>query len=115
MGIERVLKENFPRLGSITSVNQPDPEEETPVLTVDMVTDSLQNILSAVKAMNGTVSIRDVDGAAGTVYLRFAGPPRLKKGSMHACMYVCMCVCMNCMYACMYVCMYLDRSLYMYA
>ena len=85
------------------------------MLTVDMVTDNLQNILSAVKAMNGTVSIRDVDGAAGTVYLRFAGPPRLKKGSMHACMYVCMCVCMNCMYACMYVCMYLDRSLYMYA
>ena len=75
------------------------------MLTVDMVTDSLQNILSAVKAMNGTVSIRDVDGAAGTVYLRFAGPPRLKKGGMYVCVCVCMYVCMYELYVCMN-CMY---------
>ena len=80
MGIERVLKENFSRLGPITSVSQPDP-----VLTAAEVTDSLQNILSAIQAMKGSVSVRDVDSATGTVYLRFAGPPRLKKG-----MYVCM-------------------------
>lgn len=77
MGVERVLKENFPNLGVISAIT---PLIEVPALTIDAVNETLAKILPAVKGMGGTLSIENVDSNTGTVYIQFAGPERLKKG-----------------------------------
>jgi Fe-S cluster biogenesis protein NfuA len=74
MGIERVLKENFPNLGPVVQV--------VPVvgLSVSEVEKSLEKVLPAIKSMGGSVSIGSVDSETGEVTLRFKGPARLKVG-----------------------------------
>ena len=74
MGIERVLKENFPNLGPVLQVI---PIAE---LTASEVEKSLEKILPAIKAMGGSVSVRNVDSETGEVTLSFKGPARLKVG-----------------------------------
>jgi Fe-S cluster biogenesis protein NfuA len=77
MGIERVLKENFPNLGPVLQV---DPEKEAAGLTVEAVEIALQKVLPAIKAMGGIVEVASVNNADGSISLRYKGPERLKVG-----------------------------------
>ena len=77
MGIERVLKENFPNLGPVLQVN---PAAEAAGLTKDAVEKALEKVLPAIKAMGGTVEVGNVNSATGVVVLLYKGPPRLKVG-----------------------------------
>ena len=81
MGIERVLKENFRALGEIIAVNGVAVTSDSiPLLTEAEVNEVLSKVLPAVKAMKGSVIVKEVDGQTGTVFIQFAGPSRLKKG-----------------------------------
>ena len=77
MGIERVLKENFPNLGPVLQVN---PVAEAAGLTTEAVEKALEKVLPAIKAMGGTVEVGSVNSATGAVVLNYKGPPRLKVG-----------------------------------
>ena len=77
MGIERVLRENFADLGTVTAAELVAPEQ---VLTVGMIEEALAQILPAIKGMGGSVVVQSVDAEAGTVNLKYKGPPRLRQG-----------------------------------
>lgn len=74
MGIERILNERFPNLGSIVAVNT------APKLTSQDIDQSLEKLLPAIRGLGGVVVIKDVDSEAGKVLVDFSGPPRLKTG-----------------------------------
>ena len=76
MGIERVLKENFPNLGPVLQVT---PAAATG-LTVEEVEKALEKVIPAIKAMGGLVEVWKVDAATGSVALKYSGPARLKVG-----------------------------------
>ena len=77
MGIERVLKENFPNLGPVLQVN---PAAVAAGLTVEAVEKALEKVLPAIKAMGGFVEVGKVDSMSGEVMLKYKGPARLKVG-----------------------------------
>jgi Fe-S cluster biogenesis protein NfuA len=77
MGIERVLKENFPNLGPVVQVT---PAAATTGLTAEIVEKALEKVIPAIKAMGGTVTVGRVDSATGEVVLNYKGPARLKLG-----------------------------------
>jgi Fe-S cluster biogenesis protein NfuA len=76
MGIERVLKENFPNLGPVLQV---EPTAKTG-LTIEDVEKALEKVLPAIKAMGGLVEVGAVESETGVVTLRYKGPARLKVG-----------------------------------
>ena len=76
MGIERVLRENFPDLREVLSVS----EEETPGLTKETVEKALSKISAAIKALKGSVEVAEVDPSKGSVKVLFKGPAKLKQG-----------------------------------
>ena len=78
MGIERVLRENFPSLNEVISVTSAVPAGEQ--LTLEAVQDALKPILPAVKAMGGAVEVVAVDGTVGVVRVKYQGPSKLKQG-----------------------------------
>jgi Fe-S cluster biogenesis protein NfuA len=75
MGIERIIKENFPYVNKIEAVN-PVPEG----LTLDMVEKALAAVKSTITSMKGEVVIKSVDPSLGSVLIAYRGPPRLKQG-----------------------------------
>lgn len=77
MGIERVLKENFPNLGPVLQVT---PAAATSGLTADVVEKALEKVVPAIKAMGGVVTVGKVDSETGAVVLFYKGPARLKLG-----------------------------------
>lgn len=79
MGIERVLKENFPNLGSVEAVN-PMGIEGASSLTLEKVEAALSSVLPAVRKMGGDVQVLDVQASSGQVNLAFTGPARLRQG-----------------------------------
>lgn len=68
MGIERVLKENFSRLGSVIAVDN-DLLAETPVLTIDKVLSALSSVSVAINGMGGKVDVVSAE-ASGRVVLK---------------------------------------------
>lgn len=76
MGIERVLRENFPLLKEVLSITESPPE----LLTLESIQTALVKISPAIKALKGTVEITNVDGANGVVTVSFKGPSKLKQG-----------------------------------
>lgn len=77
MGIERVLRENFPLLKEVLSVaDAPD----TPQLSKEAVEAALAKITPAIKALKGSVAVAEVDAASGSVRIQFKGPAKLKQG-----------------------------------
>ena len=79
MGIERILKENFPNISSISAVDA--MELESPTLSMlKEVSDSLRKIQPAVQAMGGNITVKDVFVETSTVHVQFSGPFKLKKG-----------------------------------
>lgn len=79
MGIERVLKENFPDLGEVIEVEDPNAEPEPTELTWNAVEEEVNRIKPAIIAMGGAVEIRKVE-PTGQVELEFRGGEKLKQG-----------------------------------
>jgi Fe-S cluster biogenesis protein NfuA len=77
LGIDRILRENFTNLGQVIAI---DPSKEKKDLSIELINESLVKILPAIKSLGGNLEIRDTDQEKGIVYIRFSGPPRLKKG-----------------------------------
>jgi len=79
MGIERVLKENFPNLGQVIQVDSPEIEASKPKeLTIDAVRAELNRIGPAITAMGAVVEIVSVD-PIGVVELRFRGSNKVQQ------------------------------------
>lgn len=81
MGIERVLKENFPDLGEVVQVEDPNANANpTPTeLTWEAVEAEVNRIKPAIVAMGGVVKIKSVD-PIGVVELEFRGGNKVKQG-----------------------------------
>lgn len=81
MGIERVLKENFPNLKDVINLSQAVEEVTKPTtLTIESVNDALAQISSAVKGMGGIIAVESVDPDSGIVTLKYKGPTKLRQG-----------------------------------
>lgn len=81
MGIERVLRENFDNLGSITALNLTEegaPSE--PLIDTELIEGTLKNILPAIQGMGGSVNVKSVEPGSGEVTVIYKGPARLRKG-----------------------------------
>eukprot|EP01035_Chromulina_nebulosa_P018007 gene18007-23645_t len=76
MGIERILKENFPYIKSIESINK----STQPELTIDVIDKALQPVLPTITKLGGLIRIQHVDPIEGNVVIEFKGPLRLKQG-----------------------------------
>lgn len=80
LGIERVLKENFPELGEVIEVEDPSSEADKPTeLTLEAVEEELSRIKPAIIAMGGVVEIVSVD-PLGVVELSYRGSNKLQQG-----------------------------------
>lgn len=81
MGIERVLRENFDNLGSISAMNLTEEDTSSePLINTELIESTLQNILPAIQGMGGSVIVKSVDAANGDVTVVYKGPARLRKG-----------------------------------
>lgn len=78
MGIERVLKENFPDLGEIIQIED-DGDEKPTELTYQVVENEVNRIKPAILAMGGIVRIINVD-PIGVVELEFRGANKVRQG-----------------------------------
>jgi len=80
MGIERVLKENFPDLGEVIEMEDPASVAGKPTeLTLEAVEEELSRIKPAMIAMGGVVEIISVD-PLGVVELSYRGSNKLQQG-----------------------------------
>ena len=79
MGIERVLKENFPDLNQVIEVEDPNAEPEPTELTWNAVEEEVNRIKPAIIAMGGAVEVVKVE-PTGEVELEFRGGEKLKQG-----------------------------------
>lgn len=77
MGIERVLKENFPNLGQVLQVDSGSSGEKN---EFDVVQREVDRIKPAIIAMGGKVDVVSVDKQSGTVKLNFQGAGKLRQG-----------------------------------
>ncbi len=80
MGIEKKLREYFPKLGRVTAVDANAPEPQSKVLSVESLTSALEGVMPAVAGLGGTLVISSVDATCGAVTIDFKGPPRLLRG-----------------------------------
>ena len=102
MGIERILRENFDNLGEVRAANL-TPEHAgaggmgaegggaalaaaQPLITQEVVENTLRSILPAIQGMGGSVAVKSVIAAAAAaagevvVTVTYKGPARLRKG-----------------------------------
>ncbi len=76
MGIERVLRENWPNLGAVMQV---EAEETAPSeLTVEIVENALEPIMPAIAGLGGKIAVLSAE--AGVVRLEYTGPEKTKMG-----------------------------------
>lgn len=82
MGIERVLKENFPNLNEVLQVENADETNgEIPTeLTMGAVREEVNRLKPAVSAMGGVLEIVGVDPEFGVVELTFRGSNKVRHG-----------------------------------
>lgn len=78
MGIERVLKENFPDLGEVLQVETESDENPTE-LTLEAVQKEVNRLSPALTAMGGVVRIVSVD-PLGVVQIEFRGSNKIRHG-----------------------------------
>lgn len=79
MGIEKVLKEHFTNLKSITAVDANIALSPTLNL-LRIVTESLKKILPAIETLGGILEVDDVNALTGSVTIKLTGPEKLKLG-----------------------------------
>jgi Fe-S cluster biogenesis protein NfuA len=79
MGIERVLKENFPDMNEVKQVEDEDNANPTE-LTLEAVEAGVDRVKPAIIAMGGVVRIIGVDSASGEVVLEFRGANKVRGG-----------------------------------
>jgi Fe-S cluster biogenesis protein NfuA len=77
MGIERVLKENFPNLNQVLQIE--DKEGKPTELTYQVIEQEVNRIAPAIIAMGGVVRIVSVD-PIGVVKLEFRGANKVRQG-----------------------------------
>jgi len=78
MGIERVLKEQWPDLAEVVEVGSDEPSE----ITIDIAFEALAQIMPAITGLGGSVRIvsaETVDGR-GKVVVEYTGPEKIKYG-----------------------------------
>ena len=82
MGIERVLKEKWPRLTAVNEVGGAGSGEPPAPLNVETAEAALEVIMPAVTALGGTVTIESAEtvDAVGVVALKYEGPDKIKLG-----------------------------------
>jgi Fe-S cluster biogenesis protein NfuA len=94
MGIERILRENFDNLGEVSAANLTPEHAEAegggggaaarPLITQEVVENTLRSILPAIQGMGGSVAVKSVNQAAAAgevvVTVTYRGPARLRKG-----------------------------------
>jgi Fe-S cluster biogenesis protein NfuA len=78
MGIERVLRENFPDLNEVKQVEDEDANPKE--LTLEAVEAGVDRVKPAIVAMGGVVRIIGVDTATGEVVLEFKGANKVRGG-----------------------------------
>lgn len=78
MGIERVLKENFPNLNEVKQVE--DEDANPTELTLEAVEAGVNRVKPAIIAMGGVVRIIGVDTESGEVVLEFRGANKVRGG-----------------------------------
>jgi Fe-S cluster biogenesis protein NfuA len=78
MGIERVLRENFPDIREIRQVEGDDAKPTE--LTWQAVEDEVNRLVPAIIAMGGVVELVSVDPATGVVELYFRGANKVQQG-----------------------------------
>jgi Fe-S cluster biogenesis protein NfuA len=76
MGIERVLRENFPFLKEVRSVT----EDAAKPLSRESVEAAIAKISPAIKALKGSVEVLEVNQETGAVVIKFSGPSKLEQG-----------------------------------
>ncbi len=82
MGIERVLREQFPDLGQVLQVT---PESELALASPESalqtaVQEEVTRLSAAVTAMGGVVRVVSIDAATGTVQIMYKGPKKVRMG-----------------------------------
>jgi Fe-S cluster biogenesis protein NfuA len=78
MGIERVLRENFPDLNQVIQIE--DEESKPTELTMEAVEEELDRLRPAINAMGGVVQLVSVDPSTGSVEIKFRGAKRVQQG-----------------------------------
>jgi Fe-S cluster biogenesis protein NfuA len=80
MGIERVLRENWPSLGAVTQVEDAEEAGEAAeaMLTPAVVEEALSPIMPAIAGLGGKISVLSAE--AGVVRLEYTGPEKTKLG-----------------------------------
>jgi len=78
MGVERVLKEQWPDLGEVVSVSE-TADLAAELSTAD-VEAKLAQLLPAITGLGGAVTVASVDAASGKVELEYKGPKALRGG-----------------------------------
>jgi Fe-S cluster biogenesis protein NfuA len=78
MGIERVLKENFPDMNEVLQVEDEDANPKE--LTLEAVEAGVDRVKPAIIAMGGVVRIIGVDTESGEVVLEFRGANKVRGG-----------------------------------
>ena len=78
MGIERVLRENWPNLGAVMQTASEELEEAAATLTTDVVEEALEPIMPAIAGLGGKLAVLSAE--AGVVRLEYSGPEKTKMG-----------------------------------
>ena len=78
MGIERVLRENWPNLGAVMQSASEELEEADDTLTTDVVKEALEPIMPAIAGLGGKLAVLSAE--AGVVRLEYSGPEKTKMG-----------------------------------
>jgi Fe-S cluster biogenesis protein NfuA len=79
MGIERVLKENFPDINGILQ-SEEDAESKPKELTLESVEVEVNRLRPALTAMGAVVELVGIDAATGLVDIRFRGANKVQQG-----------------------------------
>ena len=80
MGIERILREQWPALGDVVDIGGGEEEAEPKELTIQTAHDALETIMPAIAGLGGSVRIVEAVAAESKVVLQYTGPEKIKFG-----------------------------------
>ena len=76
MGVERILRENFPYLKKVEAI----PPKPIELLSIELIETSLEVVKSRINAMGGSFTVESVNQHTNEVIIGFKGPNKLKQG-----------------------------------
>lgn len=80
MGIERILKEQWPSLGDVVDIGGGEESVEPKELTIQTAHDALETIMPAIAGLGGSVRIVEAIAAESKIVLEYTGPEKIKFG-----------------------------------